>query len=50
VERPATAEQTQGAIGFAGLTAVLGFLGGWLARSRRRPRRKPGPWEVAAGR
>jgi hypothetical protein len=50
VERPATAEQTQGAIGFASLTAVLGFLGGWLARSRRRPRRKAGPSDVAAGR
>jgi hypothetical protein len=49
IERPATAEQTRGAIGFASLTAVLGFLGGWLARSRRRPRRKPGPWDVAAG-
>ncbi|MDB5675831.1 MAG: hypothetical protein JWM65_2813 [Sphingomonas bacterium] len=50
IERPATAEQTRGAIGFASLTAVLGFLGGWLARSRRRPRCKPGPWDVAAAR
>lgn len=46
VERPATAEQTQGAIGFASLTAVLGFLAGRFVRARRRgARRRPGPWD-----
>lgn len=49
VERPATAEQTEGAVGLASLTAMLGFLGGWFARSRRRDkRRRPGPWDIAA--
>jgi hypothetical protein len=50
VDRPATAEQRRASIGFASLTAVLGFFGGWLARSRRRGRgrRAPGPWETPA--
>lgn len=50
VARLATAEQRRDSLGFAGLTAVLGFFGGWLARSRRRGRvrRAPGPWESPA--
>ncbi len=52
VDRPVTAEQRRDSLGLASLTAAMGFLGGWFARSRRRPRarRVPGPWGTPAPR